>query len=738
MRREGTDVSLKQDIIIVNEYTVPLPGGKGSRGGTPGEYITRYMARDLATETVAPIRRGRQDDFIQRYMARESATEAVEVRDRGTLKRRMGKAQGLGGVAFGYGSVSLSDEALKAASADVQGFFDAGHTVMKTVLSFDQEYLRKHGLIPEDFVSTRKGDYRGHVDQMKLRMAIMSGLGRMGRAMYDELRYVGVIQVDTEHVHCHLSMVDAGRGRLADDGTQKGKINDRAKSFLRRGIDGWLDEKQTVRHLSSAVGYERRNVTSFVKRWAHKQMLRESLPQFLMACLPEDRRLWRLDTNRAEMRKPNRLVKEMVEEILQSSDSPMPDAMAKVMDYATQRRENEGLSVEQWQKLVDRGREMVVERGVNGVYAALRQLPDDALQVRTPMLDAMGMDYEEMAARAQLSAPGEEDDLVGFGFRLRSYSSRMEHHASKREEYHEKARQWEAADAAGAAVVASRALYEFYLEEEEYHAKVSAKYRHFLPFAPDTAPWYDRWKEVAEYGERLLSLESMTKDASLKRMKDADEAERIGRDVYGQAGGALVSLGDADSKKRLSARAGRMRTSYRSRIEDLRAELAGQGLILSLDQGEDETQLPEAVIEQGAEHPFEQVKALDLHQMRYDFSTDVEVGPRARRAFLDASAKRSQALDEALLYLETSDQAESAQDLPIAEIDAMETMAASVTDAHPYLISEVSKLARQRQALRRSRTVRLGEDVAERVQARVVAETEDVAQHVPETMEGLG
>ena len=81
-------MGLKQSIVIVNEFTTPLPGSGGSRGGTPGEYITRYMARELATESLAPIRRHRTDDFIMRYMARESATEAIDLPTRQALKAR--------------------------------------------------------------------------------------------------------------------------------------------------------------------------------------------------------------------------------------------------------------------------------------------------------------------------------------------------------------------------------------------------------------------------------------------------------------------------------------------------------------------------------------------------------------------------------------------------------------------------------------------------------------------------
>lgn len=713
-------MGLKQDVVIVNEFSIPVPSGKkgrkGTRGGTPGDYVTRYMARDMATESLAPIRKTRTDDFIMRYMARDSATERLDIRDRGTLKRHMAAAQGEGGVAFGYDQVSLSHEQLHAASRDIQTLFDAGHTVMKTVLSFDQEYLRKHKIIPEDFVCEKRGDYRGQIDQMKLRLAVMHGLDRMGRTVYDDLRYVAVIQVDTEHVHCHLAMVDAGQGRRAADGTQKGKISARAKSLLRRGVDAWLDEKKTVRHLASAVGYEKRNVTTFVKRWAHQQMLRESLPQFLLACLPEDRRLWRAGTNNEAMRKPNRIVRQLVQEVLERPGSPMSQAKAEILEYANHRREAEGLSTQEWHALVERGEAQILERSVNSVYAMLRQLPADALQVRTPILDAMGMDYEALAQRAHEK---DEDQIVGFGFRLRSFAARLEHHVERRQHFHEQARAWEAADDEGRAVAASRAVYDFFREEEAYHARVASKYRSFLRFAPASATWYEDWKKVSDYGERIISLESMRHDASLRRLKDESEAERIGREIYDQPGGRLVARGDKASAHVLEDRVRRMRATYAVMRDDLRVHLAGKGLNLVIES-DPASGRDSATVSAGAEHSFDDVKGLDLHHMRYDFANDVPVGPRTVRAFQVQAIARSRALDAAVEYLVASGQEDTLDELPLQDVRAMSDLADAVAaDPSAMLPSHVAELARARAIVRRSRTVRLTEDLGDRVTAEV-------------------
>ncbi|NKY96527.1 relaxase MobL [Nocardiopsis alborubida] len=723
-------MGLKQDVVIVNEFSVPLSGGTGSRGGTPGAYVSRYMAREGATESLAPIRRLRTDDFILRYMARDSAVERMP--SRREAKYEMRQAQGDGGVAFGYGSVSLSDEQLGAASADIQRLFEDRHTVMKTVLSFGETYLKRHGILDPDFRCEKAGDYRGHLDQMKLRLAIMHGLERMasGTGGYDDLRYVGVVQVDTEHVHCHLAMVDAGPGRRAKDGTQKGKLLDRHKARLRRGIDAWLDEKQAVAHLSSAVGYERRNVTTYIKRWAHDRIRSEALPQFILACLPADRGLWRAGSNAASMRKADALVTELVAEQLARPGSPMPAAMERIRDYADNRRANEDLSTEQWQALIDRGRSQIVERAVNGVYQLLRAMPAEELTVRTPMLELMGMDYERMAvAAADEQVHGEgAGDLIHFGFRLRSYSSRLAHHRRQAEHNRRLALRWERSEAADVAAADSRPLYDHYRFEQRWHEQVIAKYQHFLPFLADSSAWQEEQQAISDYGARILSLISLRADASLARMKDAEEAERIGRDVYDQPGGRHLTQGRA-GRAVLDGRIATMKRVYDERVAELRSRLASSGLVLELgvDETRAEAVTDEAVIVEGIGHDFAEVKALDLHHLGYDFVSDVEVGQRAGRAFLAAARTRRQLVLAAMDYLEGSGQSATIVELPVDDVAAMTRTARTLSAGRvemgrfvlPSRIAELRTEQERSETARRSKASSLDVELAARVTARV-------------------
>lgn len=760
-------MGLKQSIVVVNEFSVPTPGsGKhgGSRGGTPGAYVMRYMARKGATEPVTPIRKRDTEDFILRYMARESATEKAVSRHQ--IKDNVLHVSGQGGVAFGYGQPSLSDEGVRRASADIQRLFDEGHTVMKTVLSFSPEYLQEMGVVPQGFVAQNKGDYRGHIDQMRLRMAIMHGLERMGHR-FDDLRYVGVIQVDTLHVHCHLAMVDAGIGRRVrtEKGfQQKGKLTSTDISLLRRGVDSWLDENQHVAHMSSAVGYERLNVAAFVKRWAHEKVLDESLPQLLLACLPADKTLWRYGSHRPEMRRANSVATELVTELLDRPGSPMGSAMIAVETYAERRTHREGLSDQERQALIRRGHETIMERSVNGLYQVLQSLPPEALSVRTPMLTVMSQDVETLMAtqsqrmKTQAQGMSADDDLIGFSLRLRSYGSRLREHDTQREYWRMRAADWEAGFQAGAVSPQSEVMHKLYLEEEEYHARCVSKYRSLLgPLAvgvdgqrQDDSSWKDVLESVDKRREAVVGLEALLADRSIPKMKDADEAEKLGAAAHGVSGGRLLVAGGKAGRQTLKQRLERARASLASRTADLVSMLSGKGLVLQAiqDDARDNNQASQddrgaMSVVPGERWALSQTKGMDLHDVRSDTVVDMALGRHVADRFVMWARRRRQVVDDAQVYLHESGQGDIVEMvLPLDDVrrmnrvaDDLERQMSAKKTGDLILTSALSDVVPVAKRVRRSATVTFDEGLAGIVRENAWRETERLVPQLEQVLE---
>ena len=656
---------LKQSIVVKNQFTVKTGDSGGRRGTTPGRYVTRYMARKGATEPIAPIRQSRTDDFIQKYMARESATEAL--RNPIEVQRKAEDVVKFGGVAFGYGQVALSDDELIDASNDIQKCFDEGKTVLKTVISFDEDYLRENDIIDSNFVFQKAGDYRGHIDQLKLRRAIMSGLERMGRS-YDDLQYIGVIQVDTGHVHCHLAMVDKGVGRLVDNGEQKGKITQRAMNQFRRGVDLELDNQKSIQYMASHFQAEKRNVKSFVKKMSYIAIDEHGLGQLMLAALPDNSNLWRTDSNDKRMIKANRLAREFVKNIFDKDESGYREAQAGVLSYVNKRAEREGLSDKEQQYLIGRGYKQIEDKAINSVYETLRQYRDNDFKVHTRMLDIAVSDLDQLASQR-------DDPLAQFGYRLRSYSSRRKHHMEEKHKYKKLVSELESKSDRNEV---ADAFLDFYRHEMLYNAQLQTKYQTFLSFLPKRNEFEQDVRDLIDYEKRMIDLERMINDKSMRRMKP-ENAENFGYSTYGQYGGKYVALKNTSI---LEARLDVMRETFKKHESDLSDKLfdAGFKLVRDVDRFSLVPDLP---------YKFDDVKALDLHHLGYDFLYDADVSVTNVAKFVLMAKERSMLYDKVEYYLKNTNQEEALSQFDGEDIRLMAEYADKLA-LNPVLKSEVA------------------------------------------------
>ena len=659
-------MGLKQSIVVKNQFTVKTGDSSGRRGTTPGRYVTRYMARKGATEPIAPIRQSRTDDFIQKYMARESATEAL--RNPIEVQRKAEEVVKFGGVAFGYGQVALSDEELIDASNDIQKCFDEGKTILKTVISFDEDYLRENDIIDSNFVFQKAGDYRGHIDQLKLRRAIMSGLERMGRS-YDDLQYIGVIQVDTGHVHCHLAMVDKGVGKLVDNGEQKGKITQRAMNQFRRGVDLELDNQKSIQYMASHFQAEKRNVKSFVKKMSYIAIDEHGLGQLMLAALPDNSNLWRADSNDKRMIKANRLAREFVRNIFNKDESGYREAQAGVLSYVNKRAEREDLSDKEQQYLIGRGYKQIEDKAINSVYETLRQYRDNDFKVHTRMLDIAVSDLDQLASQR-------DDPLAQFGYRLRSYSSRRKHHMEEKHKYKKLVSELESKSDRNEV---ADAFLEFYRHEMLYNAQLQAKYQTFLSFLPKRNEFEQDVRDLIDYEKRMIDLERMINDKSMRRMKP-ENAENFGYSTYGQHGGQYVALKNTSI---LEARLDVMRETFKKHESDLNDKLfdAGFKLVRDVDKFSLVPDLP---------YKFDDVKALDLHHLGYDFLYDADVSVTNVAKFVIMAKERSMLYDKVEYYLKNTEQEEALSQFDGEDIRLMAEYADKLA-LNPVVKSEVAE-----------------------------------------------
>lgn len=628
-------MGLKQDIVIVNEFTIKGKTGKGSRGSSPGRFLERYVGRDGASDKLTPLKYDDLSSYVETYMARESAIN------------RLGKTfehdrvEKYSNVGFTNYDVNLSQRKFKKASKAIQKYYEQGKTVMKTVISFSHEYLVRKGIVDPTLTNDKKYCYHDNYDQLKLRLGIMNGLKRMGRS-YDDLFAVGVIQVDTKQLHCHLVMVDRGKGRLSKDGTQVGKINSKKKGFLRSGIDRSLDGMAHYTSFLKSNTQAKENLRTYIRRHTYNKLEDRGTIQFLLAMLPQDKTLWRYGTNRKDMKQANFFMEQFVEKLYEKKDSGYSAVKSHLDHYIEDRSEKEGLSPKKKNILKERVYNKLMEESVNSVYASLKTVLSRDRTVMTPMLHAMTEPLENLVSQ--------DDDLSKFTYRFRSYSKRMKDARNRQQIAERFVAHYEKSPTSKD----SLPLYKFFKFEERYYEGVHSKYQHFLNFYPSKKYYEEELNAYLEYKDKVDRYELMLNDKNVNRFSEAS-AEAYCKATYNHHGGRYLKNMRGVNELRFQ----KMNETLGEKEKVLNEKLNTFGLSYNKVNDRVEKNL----------HDFEDVKWLDLHKLGFDFIDGFEVSEKNKRKYIEMVGKRVALYNDALRYLIDTNQKDTLSIMPSEDIN---------------------------------------------------------------------
>lgn len=638
-------MGLKESIVVRSEYTIKNSSKKGgSRGGTPGNFVLQYMSREDATEITTPVTVD-GEPFSDRYRVRREITEkAVSEYD---MDRAFYKTQKRGGVAFNEHELSLSYKELVMSSKKIQDAFHDGKTVMKTIISFDEEYLRKYGIIPDDFKFRYRGDFKGNIDQMKLRYAISCGMERASED-YDDLHYVGTIQVDTEHIHCHLAMVDLGIGNITDDGTQRGKISAATKNKIRHGIDTALIDASEVHFMASSVRLDHANRRLNYDQFTYRNMKLYGAPQQIMTVLPDDRELWYAGSGKKEMEQADGLCRAYVEHMLLQGGSGFEDSIWTILQYADMRQKEENLDDEQKEDIIKNGREAVIKGGMNYVYEILRECP---IADATPA--------QNLAAQETLY-PSFKNDLQDLVYRLRTYRERYNHHKIEADRFGRYIRDYEMERMNGSVSEDSYMLYNYFNVEKEYQSMLVGKYAYFVRADVPVDRMALEYAGLSQQARRIHFMTLLYENDAVREM-GADDAEEYGRKNYDVYGCRYI----VEAPEMFAERIRKNKNKYIADYTEFQSRLDSMQLVLTLnDDGSPH-------IRYHSKYKFEDVRGLDLHELKSDFNKPLEMSDSVRNAYICMAEKRIRAYDAACDYLDGTGQSQMKDKFDSEDIELM-------------------------------------------------------------------
>lgn len=153
----------------------------------------------------------------------------------------------LEGRSFDNNYLSMSKKDIRKSSRSIQKAYDDGHTIMKLIFSFDNDYL-----VQQNVEKPGSLDFRNTVDELKLRQASREGIRKMAKLLgYTKPLFVGCVQLDRDHPHVHLVLTETAdkrhsHARYRVGNAEFGLVNKKTRLLTCRAIDAKLEELKTL------------------------------------------------------------------------------------------------------------------------------------------------------------------------------------------------------------------------------------------------------------------------------------------------------------------------------------------------------------------------------------------------------------------------------------------------------------------------------------------------------------
>ena len=257
-------------------------------------------------------------------------------------------------------------------------------------------------------------------------------------------------------------------------------------------------------------------------------------------------------------------------------------------------------------------------------------------------------------------------------------------------------------------------------------------------------------ESVDKLREAVVGLEALLADRSIPKMKDADEAEKLGVASHGVSGGRLLAAGGKAGRNTLKQRLERARASLASRTADLVSMLSGKGLVLQAiqddareDDQDDQGDRGAVSVVPGERWALSQTKGMDLHDVRSDTVVDMALGRHVADRFVTWARRRQRLIDDAQTYLHESGQGDIIEMvLPLDDVrrmnrvaDDLERQMSAKKTGDLILTSALSDIVPVAKRVRRSATVTFDEGLAGIVRTSTWSETERLVPQLEQVLE---
>ena len=235
-----------KSIVIKNQF---MNKRYPSKGHTPSSFVISYMARDDATMTVYPV--SNIWTFDDESVFKKNSLDLIGKKENFDQEvpsdDDWDALTNLEGRSFDNSYLSMSKKDIRKSSRAIQKAYDDGHTIMKLIFSFDNDYL-----VQQNVEKPGSLDFRNTVDELKLRQASREGIRKMAKLLgYTKPLFVGCVQLDRDHPHVHLVLTETAdkrhsHARYRVGNAEFGLVNQKTRKLTCRAIDDKLEELKVL------------------------------------------------------------------------------------------------------------------------------------------------------------------------------------------------------------------------------------------------------------------------------------------------------------------------------------------------------------------------------------------------------------------------------------------------------------------------------------------------------------
>jgi hypothetical protein len=474
-----------KSVVVMNEFTNTH---YSKRGKSIGKYVLEYAARSSATEPLFASIPSENSEFVKTMDSKRDVLSDVDILldDEASVsaQKKLEDVRYMQSVTFSNDSISLNPSELLNAANEMQRYFDNHHTILKTVISFDEDFLKETGVLSEDFDAIN-GPY-AQIDQGKLRIGVRNALNRFGNEYFDDMKYVAAIQTDTKHVHVHLAIAEASDRKMNrrvirdgyNNGQERGKLTKHELSFLKRSVVQELTKSEYLVSSKSQVKAIDAHDDLKIDNISLRQMKKNTILQALDVALPGNTLLWTAGSTSVEMRRANRLLEKLVDEVEENDlfdHFSMKETSTKIEKSAKEREETGELSAQQTTRWAERNialmRQQVAQSFLDAIKRKRKEIEEDE--------PAPASITVQLAGQNTLSSNLPERISSGLA-RTKEFSARYEENKSKALEYLERMGRFDELESQGNVSDDAKAMRDFYESEAEFHGRLADRYAPYV------------------------------------------------------------------------------------------------------------------------------------------------------------------------------------------------------------------------------------------------------------------